>query len=130
MRKVIIAVVADHSEIATLRAEGFSWAKISERFQCNPAVNLTPSQAEAWHKNGFAIWVGRRRMLITARLEAFARLRDLSAVAGDYVATNRKEEWVGPFLRGQFLRLERSQKRGQNVRDFHDQGRDRRGSQA
>jgi hypothetical protein len=101
--------VADHGEIATLRAEGLSWTKVAERFECNPALNLTPSQADAWHKNGFAIWVGRRRMLITARLEAFARLRDLSAVAGDQVAAKRKEEWVGPFLRGQFLKWERSQ---------------------
>ena len=109
MRKIINAVLADHAAVGALRAQGISWAKVAEQFIGNPAVNLTPAQADEWYQSGLAIWVGRRQMLITARLEAFARFRDLSAVAGDYVATNRKEEWVGPFLRGQFLKLERSQ---------------------
>jgi hypothetical protein len=131
VHKAIVAVIADHDRVAALREQGMSWSKVAERFSSNRTVSLTPAQADAWYKNGFAVWVERRRrMLITARLEAFARLRDLSAVAGDHVAAKRKEEWVGPFLRGQFLKLERRQKGGQDVRDFHDQGGDGRGSQA
>ena len=110
MHKVIVAVIADHDRIAALREQGMSWSKVAEQFSSNRTVNLTPAQADVWHKNGFAVWVDRRRrMLITARLEAFARLRDLSAVAGDQVVAKRKEEWVGPFLRGQFLKWERNQ---------------------
>ena len=123
MHKAIVAVIADHDRVAALREQGMSWSKVAESFSSNRTVSLTPAQADAWYKNGFAVWVERRRrMLITARLEAFARLRDLSAVAGDHLAAKRKEEWIGPFLRGQFLKLERSQKGGQDVRDFYDQG--------
>ncbi len=130
VRKLVIAVVADHSRVCALRKKGFSWSRIFERFSGGRQVSLTQEQADEWYENGFAIWVGRRRILITARLEAFTRLRDLSTVAGDHVATNRKEEWVGPFLRAQFLKLERSQMGGQNVGDFHDKGGDGQGSEA
>jgi hypothetical protein len=109
VRRVIAAVIADHDRVTALREQGMSWSKVAEQFSSNRTVNLTPAQADEWHKNGFAVWVDRRRrMLITARLEGFSRLRDLSAVAGDHVAAKRKEEWVGPFLRAQFLKLERS----------------------
>jgi hypothetical protein len=110
VREVIVAVLADHDSVVALRAKGMSWSQVAAQFSGSRTVNLTPGQADAWHKNGFAVWVERRsRMLITARLEGFARLRDLSALAGEHVSAKRKEEWVGPFLRGQFLKLERRQ---------------------
>jgi len=108
VRKVVIAVLADKSKVLALRAQGISWTGVAEHFDGNTEVNLTQAEADAWHQNGFAIWVRRGRMLITANLEAFPRLHDLSARVGDYVVRNRKEGWVGPYLRGQFLKPERS----------------------
>ncbi len=107
MRTPVIAVTAERSQVDALRDKGFSWSMIFERFTGGRQVRLTQEQANEWYANGFAIWAGRRRMLITARFEAFARLRDLSAMAGSDVANNRKEEWVGTFLRAQFLKPER-----------------------
>ena len=110
MRKVVIGIVVDYRKVKDLRDQGLSWSEIAKKFTGYPEVSLTPAQADAWQKNGFAVWVERRRrMLITARFEAFAKLRDLSAVAGEDVAQNRKEEWVGPFLRAQFLKRERKE---------------------
>jgi hypothetical protein len=106
VRKVVVAVLADRAKVVSLRAEGISWTGVADHFAGSPSVNLTPGQAAEWYKNGFAIWVGRRRMLITANFEAFPRLRDLSTKVGDYVARNR-EDWVGAYLRGLFLRSER-----------------------
>jgi hypothetical protein len=111
VRKVITALLADHAKVAALRARGLSWTEVANHFAGNPTISLTPDQADAWQKNGFALWVGRRRMLITANLEAFTKLRDLSAKVGDYVVRNRKEEWIGPFLRGQFPKGIRCKKR-------------------
>ena len=99
MRKVIVAVQADHDKVAALRKEGRSWLEIFGRFSGGTQVHLTQSQAEALHANGFAQWAGRRRMLIKARFEAFPKLRDLSSVAGGHVVNHRKEDWVGPFIR-------------------------------
>jgi hypothetical protein len=107
VRKPIVAVLADRAKADFLHDQGLSWAEVFERFAGNPTVNLTLQEAKAWSGNGFAEWAGRGRMLITARLEAFPRLHDLSARVGGYVATNRKEEWVGPYLRGQFIRRSR-----------------------
>jgi len=107
VRKIVIGVLADHAKVVALRAQGISWTGVAEHFTGNTAVNLTPEQAREWYKNGFAIWVGRRRMLITSNLEAFPRLHDLSARVGEYVVRNRKQDWVGPYLRGQFLKPER-----------------------
>jgi hypothetical protein len=106
VRKVVTAVLADHSKVVSFRAQGMSWSEVEAQFSGNPAVKFTSEQADAWHKNGFAIWVGHRRMLITARFKT--RLCDLSATArfDEDVLTNHKEEWIGPYLRGRFLKPE------------------------
>jgi len=104
MRKSIVAVLADHASAHALRAQGLSWAEVFERFAGNPGLTLTPAEAVAWHENGFGEWAGRGRLLITARLETFAKLKGLSAKVGDYVLANRREEWVGLFLRDQFVK--------------------------
>jgi hypothetical protein len=111
VRKPIVAVLADQAKIDALRAQGISWTKVAEHFAESRKKNFTREQADAWCKNGFAILVGRgerQRLLITANLEAFTRLRGLSAKVDKYVAMNQKEEWIGPYLRGQFLKPERS----------------------
>lgn len=107
MRTAITAIVADYDKVFALRVEGLSWSMIFGRFAGSSQVSLTQAQADALHKNGFAKWVARRRMLITARFEAFPKLRDLSAVVDPYVVQNRNEDWIGPFLRSQFLKPER-----------------------
>ena len=109
MRKVINAVLADSPKIDQLRAQNVPWSKIAAYFDGNPAATFTPAQAKAWRDNGFAIWAGDT-LLITARLEAFTKLHDLSARVGPYVVENRKQNWIGPYLRGQFQKRERSGK--------------------
>jgi hypothetical protein len=108
VRKVVIGVIADYRTVKTLRDQRLSWSQVAEQFTGGREVKLTPAQADAWQKNGLAVWVERRRrLLITARFDAFAKLRDLSALVGG--DGTEKEEWVGPFLRAQFLKSERSQ---------------------
>jgi len=99
VRKPIIAVLADHAQAHSLRAQGLSWTEVFERFAGNPTISLTKEQAKEWEKNSLAEWAGRGRLLITARREAFAKLRDLSTKVGDYVTDNRREQWIGPYLR-------------------------------
>lgn len=107
MYRAITAIVADYETVHDLRSDGLSWSAVFERFTGAPEVRLTQAQADALYRSGFAKWAGRRRMLITARFEAFPKLRDLSAGADPYVIENRGEDWVGPFLRSQFLKAER-----------------------
>jgi hypothetical protein len=109
VRKNVLAVVADYEEVGTLHKSGLSWSMIFERFSNGSQIWLTLEQAEDFIRNGYGTWAARRRLLITSRFEAFTRLRGLSAVAGDHVVRNRKEDWIGPFLRGQFLKAERGQ---------------------
>lgn len=107
MRLTITAVMADYESVSALRKEGLPWSMIFERFATGREVRLIQAEADALYRNGFAKWAGRRRMLITARFEAFPKLRDLSAIADQYVVGRRREDWVGPFLRSQFLKPER-----------------------
>jgi hypothetical protein len=107
VRPTITAVVVDYGRVSALRKEGLSWSMIFEQLAGGSQVRLTQAQADALYKNGFARWAARRRMLITARFEAFPKLRDLSAVVDPYVVENRNKDWVGPFLRSQFVKPER-----------------------
>jgi hypothetical protein len=108
VRQLIIAVLADCERIDNLRKQGKSWGEVVREFNGNPSLQITKAEAEAWYEGGFGIWVDHHnRMLITARVDAIERLRGLSSTSGEYVALNRKKDWVGPFIRAQFLKPER-----------------------
>jgi hypothetical protein len=128
----VIAVLADYEHVAPLLAlhsKGeLSWKQLFDRLEGNTQVRLTQAEAQALAKNGFAVWSGTNRMIITARCEPFAKLSDLSARIGfdrngnrvvreGAIAGNRREvvvisesrrDWIGPFLRSQFLKREGS----------------------
>ena len=110
MRKPIVAIAVDYAEATNLKGQGLSWAEVFDRFEGSAKISLTHVQADALCTRNFAEWAGRRdgflRVVIKARFEAFAKLRDLSALAGKHVEKHRKEGWVGPFLRDQFRKLE------------------------
>ena len=137
MRQFVMGVVADHREVDRLRAQGLSWSEVAARFIGNQEVKLTRPEVDALAENGFAFWVERRdRMLISTRVENFARLSDLSARVGFdsganaikgqsetgeqarartsqgglslmHIGEKRRTDWVGPFLRAQFLKRTR-----------------------
>lgn len=65
-------------------------------------IQLTLAQADALKDNGFAHWIGFRRMKITARFEAFTKLRGLSAKVGEVATTKSSESWVKAFIGQQF----------------------------
>jgi hypothetical protein len=104
VRKPIVAVLADYAKAHSLHKEGLSWPEVFERFAGNPTLQLTREEATAWLEKGFGQWAGRRRLLITARAEAFVRLKDLSAKVGGYVAANRHTEWTRLYLQDQFVK--------------------------
>jgi len=112
VRKPIVAIAVDYADAATLKEQGLSWAEVFDRFKGSAEISLTHLQADALCTGNFAEWAGRRdgflRVVIKARFEAFAKMRDLSASAGEYVEKHRKDGWVGPFLRDQFRKPERS----------------------
>jgi hypothetical protein len=68
-------------------------------------VVLSQSTADEWYRSGLARWIGRNRLLITARFNPRGDLRGLSAVVGDAV-TDSREEWARVFKRDQFMRRE------------------------
>jgi excisionase family DNA binding protein len=112
VRKPIVAIAVDHNVATSLKKQGLSWAEIFDRFDASNKISLTNLQADTLCTSGFAEWASRKdgflRIVIKARFEAFTKLRDLSVKAGDYVAKNRRADWVGPFLRDQFRKPERS----------------------
>jgi len=134
----IIGIVADGGVIDSLRQQGLSWSEVAALFIDNPEVKLSRAEADALVKGAFAFWVDRRaRVLISTRVEIFARLSDLSAWVGFdseantikghsetgeqarartaqgegpslmHIGEKRRTDWVGPFLRAQFLRRPR-----------------------
>lgn len=66
-------------------------------------VVLSQSTADKWYESGFARWIGRNRLLITARFNPKGDLRGLSAIVGGAVADST-EEWAGVFKQNQFMR--------------------------
>jgi len=117
----VISVLADYERVAPLlalhRKHEMSWKEIFDRLDGNTEVRITVAQADALAKNGFGVWSGSGRMIITARCETFAKLSDLSARVGFdrngeagecLISASQKVDWIGPFLRSQFLKRERA----------------------
>jgi hypothetical protein len=104
VRQPIVAVLVDYAKAHSLHMQGLSWPEVFDEFAGNSTLQLTREEASAWLEQGFAKWAGRGRLLIAARAEAFARLKDLSAKVGEYVATNRHTEWTRLYLQDQFVK--------------------------
>jgi hypothetical protein len=61
---------------------------------------FTMRQAQEWVKAGFARWVGRNRLKITARYDPKAMLRGISSVVGEAVVDSN-EFWAQTFIQNQ-----------------------------
>lgn len=113
MRKVITAILVDPNRVEELRTRRLSFSEIFNLCDYGPGqrVSLTPLQATEFEASSFGYYAGRGRMILAMCRRDFAKLRDLSAVAG-FDRTGETEEkgkpitldagWIGTFLRDRF----------------------------
>jgi hypothetical protein len=69
---------------------------------------FTMREAKEWVAAGFARWVGRNRLRLTARCDAKPMLYGISSVVGRTVAEASNQLWAQTFIRNQFLKGESS----------------------
>lgn len=145
---IVLGFIADRRAIDELRERcpRPSWSEIATVV---PTIECTPAEADWLHENGFGRWVHRHQcMVISTRF--VRRLSDLSARVGfdakgntantvwvrrsdGVVAEKRSElcvmaekfDWIGPFIRTQFLKAERRKGGRIDVRNVYDARRDR-----
>lgn len=71
-------------------------------------LTFTMIEAREWVAAGFARWVGRNRLRLTARCDANPMLYGISSVVGGTVAEASNQLWAQTFIRNQFLKRESS----------------------
>jgi hypothetical protein len=93
----------------------FHWAILREKYMRAVKVEaggreliFTMQEAKEWVTAGFACWVGRNRLRLTARCDAKPLLHGMSAVFGSRVAEVSNLPWAQTFMRNQFLKRESS----------------------
>jgi hypothetical protein len=86
--------------MAGARSQKMVVAKIGAR-----EVPLSLADAKAWRKAGFARWIGRDLLLITARFNPRGDVRGFSAVFGEALSESG-DEWAVMFRREQLLKRE------------------------
>jgi hypothetical protein len=70
-------------------------------------VKLSRLDAKEWIRHGFARWIGRNRIRISARFNPRGDLRGFSAIVGEVIAKAVGDDWAVTFKRDQFPRRKR-----------------------
>jgi hypothetical protein len=69
-------------------------------------LNFTMVEAKEWVAAGLARWVGRNRLLLTARCDSKPTLHGISSVVGQTLTEVANQPWAQTFIRLQFLKRE------------------------
>ena len=70
-------------------------------------VKLSRLEADEWVRHGYARWIRRNRIQISARFNPHGDLRGVSAIVGEVIVEAANDDWAVAFKRDQLSRRKR-----------------------